>query len=128
MFTLRRLCESVSGVSGIMGSVSIDKDTFHKRLKRLHGLWKKAADSTENFAKMDAFVSCLGEDDDAKYSKSRAIQIWLFGYELADSVFVMTDDQVLVLSSKKKIEFLKPVGGPPRDENSPPVELIVRNK
>lgn len=51
------------------------------------------------------------------------IQIWLFGYELNDTICVFTRDGVHILSGKKEIEFLKPLENRiEMDEN----ELVVK--
>ena len=39
-------------------------------------------------------------------SSSSALQLWLFGFELPDTVMAVTASGVLVLGSKKKTEFL----------------------
>jgi hypothetical protein len=62
-----------------------------------------------------------------------SMQVWLFGYELPDLVLVLTDAKVLVIGSKKKIEFLTPLtkldlGGGDDENPLPPIELLVRNK
>lgn len=57
------------------------------------------------------------------------IQVWLFGYELPDIIIVLAEHKIVVIGSKKKVEFLSPLaskeGG---DGPLPPIELLVRNK
>lgn len=57
------------------------------------------------------------------------LQIWLFGYELNDTICVFTRDTVYILSGKKEIHFLKPLEhGIGMDINEPNVKLFVRNQ
>ena len=54
---------------------------------------------------MDAHVSFVGAEDDMPYTKSAALQIWLLGYELRDTILVITSQAVFFLASKKKIDL-----------------------
>lgn len=57
------------------------------------------------------------------------MKTWLLGYELTDTVMVFTPEAVHVLTSKKKIEFLKQVENPKeKTGDEPAVKLIMRDR
>lgn len=79
--------------------------------------------------RVDAIVLALGADDDVVYSKTGTSQVWLLGYELSDTIIVLAERSILILASKKKIDFLKPLeSGKENEKDVPPVTLLVRNK
>ena len=64
-------------------------------------------------------------------SKSTSVQIWLFGYELSDTIIGMTKEKMVIITSKKKAEFLKPLTSSKGSENSegtPQVTILIRSK
>lgn len=86
-------------------------------------------DGDEEFGRVDCMVLALGADEEVVYSKTSTSQIWLLGYELTDTIVVMTEKAILILASKKKIDFLKPLeSGKENEKDVPPVHLLVRNK
>ncbi|KAL7542241.1 hypothetical protein ACHAXR_011622 [Thalassiosira sp. AJA248-18] len=69
-------------------------------------------------------------DDDSRYLKSTVIHHYLFGYELPDTVILLTKDgQCIVLAAKRKCEFLEPaVGEAPENGSVKSLKLLTRNK
>lgn len=108
-----------------MANVSLDKDCFHRRLKKLYNAWHNT-ESENGFSKMDALVTAVGKDDEIVYSKSAALQTWLLGYELTDTIMVLAEKKAYFLASKKKIDFLRQAES--KDENNIQLNLLVRDK
>ncbi|ODM94648.1 FACT complex subunit spt16 [Orchesella cincta] len=107
-----------------MAPVGVDREVFARRLTRVYNAWKEG---NGDWSKVDAMAVAVGVDEETVYSKSTAIQTWLFGYELPDTIMVFCESGVFFLSSKKKVDFLKALDV--KDENGlPPVTLLVRDK
>lgn len=107
-----------------MANINLDKETFHRRLKRLYNAWQNS-EGENGFSKMDALVTAVGKDDEIVYSKSGALQTWLLGYELTDTIMVLTEKKAYFLASKKKVDFLRQAEG---KEDNIPLSLLVRDK
>ena len=81
----------------------------------------------EDLQKLDALACIVGTDQDVVYSKSTQMQIWLFGYELSDTLMFCAEKAIYFLASKKKIEFLRQIESN-MDQNVPPIKLLIRDK
>lgn len=103
-----------------MSDIKLDKEVFWRRLNKIYGTWKKGG-----LSDVDALYVIVGADENVVYSKSTAVQTWLFGYELPDTLMLLCEDTVYFLASQKKIDFLKKVEG---QENGFTVKLLTRDK
>jgi nucleosome binding factor SPN SPT16 subunit len=72
---------------------SIVVDTFLKHLDLLI----KAMPST-----VDAFYLLSGKEEGSVKPKTKALYIWLFGYDMIETIFVITKKSLLYLASSKK--------------------------
>uniref|UniRef100_UPI00358EF832 FACT complex subunit SPT16-like isoform X2 n=1 Tax=Myxine glutinosa TaxID=7769 RepID=UPI00358EF832 len=109
-------------------ALSLDKEAFYRRVRRLYNNWQKGDYELKT---VDAFVVSVGENEGTVYSKSTALQTWLFGYELTDTLLVICETNFFLLSSKKKVDFLRPLATSKGNENVdsvPPFMLLVREK
>lgn len=109
-------------------AVTLDKEAYYRRVKRLYSNWKKGEDE---YGSIDAIVVSVGVDEEIVYAKSTALQTWLFGYELTDTIMVFCEDKIIFMASKKKVEFLKQIANTKGNENAngaPPITLLVREK
>lgn len=108
-----------------MANINLDKETFYRRLKKLYAAWQKP-DGDNGFSKIDCLVAAVGVDDDVVYSKSGALQSWLLGYELTDTIMVFAEGAAYFLASKKKIDFLRQAEN--KEENGISIKLLIRDR
>ncbi|ESN94096.1 hypothetical protein HELRODRAFT_193835 [Helobdella robusta] len=108
-----------------MGEFKIDKEAFQRRMKKVYLAWKDASED-HPMSKVDAIVVAVGAAE-VVYSKSISIQNWLFGYELPDTILVLCESAIYVLSSKKKVEFVRQVEDCCNDI-IPTMKLLTRDK
>jgi nucleosome binding factor SPN SPT16 subunit len=65
-------------------------------------------------------------NDDDPFLRSVILQQWLFGYELPDTVIILTEDgNIHVCATKKKCEFLQPAVDQDKEFK---IHLLLRNK
>ncbi|KAI1312608.1 FACT complex subunit spt16 [Mortierella claussenii] len=108
--------------------VSIDARLFHRRAKGLVNHWKKSNGPEHSFQNVSSLLVVLGNmgDEDNMYQKTTALQIWLFGYELTQTLMLFTPEALHVVTGGNKakiLDSLKQWDGPQF-----PVEIHARSK
>lgn len=84
--------------------VSIDKATFHNRLSAFISQWKQDKRNGDTlFAGASSIAIVMGKSDESQgFTKTSAMQFWLLGYEFPSTVFVITQDSMHIVTTKKK--------------------------
>ncbi|KAK3814140.1 MAG: putative SPT16-general chromatin factor [Benniella sp.] len=108
--------------------VTIDARLFHRRARGLVNHWKKSngpADSFQNVGSLLVLLGNLGEDDNI-YQKTTALQTWLFGYELTQTMMLFTPDTLHVVTGANKAKILESLKQ--WEGFLFPIEIHARNK
>ncbi|PVU99977.1 hypothetical protein BB559_000235 [Furculomyces boomerangus] len=123
-----------------MSEIVIDSSRFNKRIKKLLDSWKDSKNEFSKFEDLDAIILLPGDQkDEEPYTKTKALQNWLFGYEFPRTLMVFTKTTLYFAASSKKaqiLEGIKPQGelkikvfkvGKLPKENEPILESILEN-
>jgi len=107
----------------------LDVSRFYERLGKIHSHFKQHRSSAWGGA------TCLslngtGNEDENPYLKSVVLYHYLFGYELPDTILILTESGMCyILSTKRKCEFLNSaVGKAPPGGSILGVTLLQKNK
>ncbi|KAJ5888869.1 FACT complex subunit s.t1.c16 [Penicillium taxi] len=106
--------------------VVIDKTTFSTHLSNLVSSWKADKRSGNTlFGGIDSIVILMGKTDrdESNFPKNKALNFWLLGYEFPTTLFVLTTETLLVVTTPKKAEILEPLKG-----GKIPLEILVVTK
>lgn len=89
-----------------MAEVTLNAERFYARLERLQTEWMSHKSGA--WGGSDALCIPLGAvGEDINYSKSSAFHLFLFGYELADSIIVITRNNFYFMASAKKCGMIE---------------------
>ena len=86
---------------------AIDLNGFSQRLKALYSHWNEHPelwDSSDVIA-----IATPPQSDEIRYLKSSALQMWLVGYDVPDTIMVFMKKQIHFLGSQKKVSFFQGV-------------------
>lgn len=79
-----------------------DADRCAARMKQFLASWDSGSDTLWGGATAVLVGSGVNKEDDLRYLKSVALEVWLFGYELPDTLILVTKTELHVVSSGKK--------------------------
>ena len=86
---------------------AIDLNVFSQRLKALYSHWNEHPelwDSCEVIA-----IATPPQSDEIRYLKSSALQMWMVGYDVPDTIMVFMKKHIHFLGSQKKVSFFQGV-------------------
>ncbi|OAQ33302.1 metallopeptidase family M24 protein [Linnemannia elongata AG-77] len=108
--------------------VSIDARLFHRRARGLVNHWKKSNGPDDSFQNVNTLLVVLGDmsDEDNVYQKTTALQIWLFGYELTQTLMLFTPEALHIVTGSKKAKILESLKQ--WEGQQFPVEIHARTK
>ena len=81
---------------------TIDADLCASRMKRFLESWNGGGDTLWGGATAVMLGTGVNKEDDLRYLKSVALEVWLFGYELPDTLILFTKTELHVVTSGKK--------------------------
>ncbi|KAF2146297.1 uncharacterized protein K452DRAFT_305247 [Aplosporella prunicola CBS 121167] len=105
--------------------ISISKEVFHDRLSSFISQWKADKRSGDAvFGGASSIVVLVGKANESSiYPKNVAFQLWLLGYEFPTTLFVITQDGIQIITTKKKATYLEHLKG-----GKVPVDVHIRGK
>lgn len=83
---------------------TVDPDQCAARVKRLLASWNGPRAALWAGATAVLVGTGVNKEDDLRYLKSVALEVWLFGYELPDTLMLFTKEELHVVTSGKKGE------------------------
>jgi nucleosome binding factor SPN SPT16 subunit len=109
-----------------MADVAIDGDLFFSRLQRLLTDWdtNKALDVWGDNADVVCIPMGSSKDQDAIYSKSSAMHLFLLGYEFPESLLILTKNSLYFIATAKKIAYVEAI----RSDTKFPLKFIQKTK
>mmetsp|Transcript_4030 Transcript_4030/g.5260 ORF Transcript_4030/g.5260 Transcript_4030/m.5260 type:complete len:1131 (-) Transcript_4030:110-3502(-) len=111
--------------------LELDVNRFFDRLEKIYNTWMKHKSNNKwNNANCLSLNRGAMSSEDEPYMKSVVLQQYLFGYELPDTIMLLTESgHFLVLATKRKCEFIRPaVDQRPRYSKITNVTVLEKSK
>lgn len=109
-----------------MEEIVLNTDAFVKRMTTIYENWRIANEGS-SLSQADAIVVVVGATE-VSYCKSISMQVWLFGYEMSDMIIILCKESIHVLSSAKKVDFVRGCEKHCGNDAIPTLHIHVRNK
>ena len=112
-----------------MSGVTIDKGAFRRRLLAIHSSWVTGRSATPepsvHWEEADAIAVIEGSaQEDSVEGRTFQLMMYLLGYEFTDTLMVLTQSKLIVVTSSKKLKLLETLKGG-GDSAPNPVELVL---
>lgn len=123
-----------SKTNGDSNGVTVNSKAFWARLTSLYDQWRKGgkswgASGNAGGTAADALIVIYGKsDDDDEYSKTKALQVLLFGYEADDTTLVFCKDTLYILTGQKKATMLSQLGTDAPNASGLHLTILASNK
>jgi len=90
-----------------MADIQISSEKFYQRLGKLMEGWQ--ANRSTAWSNADSLCILLGtrEEDETSYSKASSLHLYLLGYEITDSIIIITKTHFWFMASEKKCKYLE---------------------
>ena len=80
-----------------MADIQISSDKFYLRLQRLIDAWTS---NKTSWGGADSLCIMLGtREEESSYSKSSSLHLYLLGYEITDSIIIITKNSFTFMAS-----------------------------
>jgi nucleosome binding factor SPN SPT16 subunit len=90
-----------------MGAPAMDEVACARRMKKMYAEWREMRETRFNGATALLVGTGANKEDDLRYLKAVALEVWLFSYELPDTLLMFTDGAIHVVAGGKKAALME---------------------
>lgn len=113
-----------------MPSPSFDTSQFFTSLQKIYKYWQDTDSENNKLKSAKLLTFIFGNNKEESYSKSSSLHKWLFGYELTDTVLILSKSTCHIITSKKKVDFLSDINENKenKSDDQPKIQFHIKAK